>query len=468
MREPKTFFVQATANALPFRRNWFHCVATSIPYYRQRKYGDDGREIGREQTPDEFVSGIADEFDAIAPHVRADGVVFLNVGDTYSTAAGAKNANGSGKSGLRAGDVARGYTDEQVKRYAANEGRKREAYNRGRAVKIDLPDKSLIGIPWRIALEMQRRGWVLRAEIIWAKSISFGDAHADNVRRAVRAAARREGMSKEQAARIADAVEPQVGACMPSSVRDRPTVSHETVFMFAGSPDYFADFEALKERGKDWGSRDRSDWKYTQAGYAAALAPHNGCKDNNFAEKGRNVRSVWTINTQPYRGSGHYATYPERLAEKMIRAGTSDGGCCACCGAPFERVTEREAVKRSRPNEYVKRTGAAGTGNKVANTVSGVATRTLGFRASCSCGPAQGVTTPIPVPCRVLDPFGGVATTALAANALGRDAVIVDLYPKYLIEGRNRLLRRRADGDKVIPTDRETDRPEPDQLLIEA
>jgi hypothetical protein len=239
--------------------------------------------------------------------------------------------------------------------------------------------------------------------------------------------------------------------------------------MFTGARRYFCDWEPLKERGKDWGTRDRSDWKYAQEGYRLYHVGHNGCKDNNFAEKGRNLRSVWTINPQPYHGSEHFATFPERLIAPLIRAGTSDGGCCSVCGAPFVREVAREKLLRRRPNDYVKRRGLPGTGNKCANTVDGVLTRTLGFRPSCACGPAQGVTTPIPVPCRVLDPFGGVGTAAVAADALGRDCVVVDLYQKYLIEGKNRLLKRRAES-RTVPKNRKSEgteiviHPDRDQL----
>ena len=414
MRAPKTFFVQATANRLPFKRGTFHNVTTSIPYYKQRAYGQDAHELGREPVPEIYVARIVRMFDEVARVMRNDATLFLNIGDTYDSRSG-----------------------------------------------------NLIGIPWMVAQAMKAAGWILRAEIIWAKAISFGDAHAENVRAAVRREARRLGLSKDVAARLASVVEPQVGACMPSSVTDRPTTSHETLFLFTGRRDYFCDWEPLKEAGKDWGERDRSDWKYTTV---PGQAKHNGCKDNNFAEKGRNLRSVWTINPQPYHTTGekHYATYPERLAAPCVRAGTSDAGCCSVCGAPFLRVVEKTKIKRARPNEYVKRTGAAGTGNKVANTVSGVASRTMGFETSCSCGPAQGVTTPVPVPCRVLDPCGGIATTALAANAHGRDCVVVDLYHEFLIEGRNRLLRRRGDAATVVPVDRKPDPPEsdPDQLEL--
>ena len=156
----------------------------------------------------------------------------------------------------------------------------------------------------------------------------------------------------------------------------------------------------------------------------------------------------------------------------MIRAGTSAGGCCATCGAPFLRVTERTKLSRVRPNDITKRRGAAGTGNKCNNTVAGVASRTLGFRPGCACGVAQGVITPIPVPCRVLDPFGGVGTTAIAADALGRDCVVVDLYQEYLDEVKQRLLRRRA-VPATVPAVRNSDESDsasyadPDRMTIE-
>jgi DNA modification methylase len=440
MRPGKAFWVRADALALPFSDKFFHCAITSTPYYRQRKYGNDAREVGREESPDDFAEKIAAAFDDVRRVLRDDGVVFLNIGDTYSTSTGKVNTTGGDSSWLKADGRA------EASRVAANRAELAKPKSGGehRMVRPNgMPQKSLIGIPWRVAFAMMRRGWILRNEIIWAKSIAFGDRHAANVRDAVYRAARKLKLSKMTAEAIAEAVEPQVGSCMPSSASDRCTVSHEQLFMFTKSPTYYTDFEAVKERGKDWGARDRSEWKYRDAGYEAGQSAHSGCEDNDFAEKGRQLRSVWTINTQPVHGMKHYAAYPARLVEPCVKIGTSPMGCCPACGAPVARVVEKAKTTRERPNDYTKRTGEDGTGNACANTVDGVATRTTGWRSTCGCNwfdPANLGAGPVdPVPCRVLDPFGGIGTTAVAGVPLGRDVYVVDLYQNYLDEGRRRF-----------------------------
>lgn len=158
----------------------------------------------------------------------------------------------------------------------------------------------------------------------------------------------------------------------------------------------------------------------------------------------------------------HFATYPPKLVEPCIKAGTSERGCCPRCGAPWRRVTKREQLKRKRPHDYVKRTGETGTGSSCANTVAGVAVETIGWQPTCKCvdGPApdfigdrpetmiEGTCSyPEPVPCTVLDPFAGAGTTGLVASRLGRDAILIELNPEYAV-----LARRRIDADAPLLT----------------
>jgi site-specific DNA-methyltransferase (adenine-specific) len=186
---------------------------------------------------------------------------------------------------------------------------------------------------------------------------------------------------------------------MPESVTDRCTKAHEYVFLLAKQADYFFDAEAIKEPS-EIGSRNR--------------------------------RSVWRIATKPYAGA-HFATMPQELAETCIKAGSSERGRCPHCGSPWVRVTKRTKLLRPRPADYVKRTGAAGTGNSCANTVAGVAVETLGWRQSCKCEPHE------PVPCVVLDPFAGSGTTLAVAKVLGRDSVGIELNPEYIALAEERI-----------------------------
>lgn len=189
---------------------------------------------------------------------------------------------------------------------------------------------------------------------------------------------------------------------MPESVSDRCTVAHEYVFLFSKQRDYYYDAVAIAEPSDAGATKNR--------------------------------RSVWRIPPSPYAGA-HFATMPMGLAELCIAAGTSDSGCCRHCGSPWERVVEREKLYRPRPNEYVKRDGAEGTGNSCANTVAGVATKTLWWRPTCTCADAM------PVSCTVLDPFLGSGTTLAAAARLGRTGIGIDLKADYIVMARERVAK---------------------------
>lgn len=122
--------------------------------------------------------------------------------------------------------------------------------------------------------------------------------------------------------------------------------------------------------------------------------------------------------SQGYPGA-HFATYPPKLIEPCIKAGTSEKGCCAECGAPWKRIVEEKKLTRERPNDYVKRTGEEGTGNSCPNTVDGVETKTVGWEPTCGCDGEV-------VPCMVADVFMGSGTTGDVCVMLGRRAVGID------------------------------------------
>lgn len=197
------------------------------------------------------------------------------------------------------------------------------------------------------------------------------------------------------------------------------------------------------------------------------------------------------VTTAGYAGA-HFATYPKALIEPFIMASTSEHGCCADCGAPWKRIVESKAIKRDRPNDYTKRTGEDGTGNSCANSVAGTESRTVGWRPDCECHGklvkrkkvvTRGVVVgnvsdknaqrlaesmqsskstdgglknadreeveqeiselvyesdlsldrhPV-VPCTVLDPFIGAATTTVVCLDNGRRCWGIDLSEKYLL-----------------------------------
>lgn len=146
----------------------------------------------------------------------------------------------------------------------------------------------------------------------------------------------------------------------------------------------------------------------------------------------RNKRDVWTVASQPY-SEAHFATFPPDLIKPCILAGTSARGCCPNCGAPWERITERVATGETQkmPDGMMRGKGAHGTihpnGREKGETgVPVTVNQTLGWQPTCDCPEAD------PVPCTVLDPFGGSGTTAMVAIELARRAVLVELNPDYV------------------------------------
>jgi DNA modification methylase len=154
----------------------------------------------------------------------------------------------------------------------------------GRPIRVPgLKNKDLIGIPWMLAMALRNDGWYLRSDIIWSKN-----------------------------------------SCMPESVKDRCTRSHEYVFMFSKQPTYYYDYKAIKEP-----NADPSRTNYQSGARSNGL--NKDRNDNDMSERmkeyvpdGRNKRSVWTVNPKPYKGS-HFAVWPVELIEPMILAGSKIG-----------------------------------------------------------------------------------------------------------------------------------------------
>lgn len=276
------------------------------------------------------------------------------------------------------------------------EGGLKEGQPRYPGRRVDgLKPKDLIGIPWRVAFALQADGWYLRSDIIWAKPNP-----------------------------------------MPESVTDRPTKAHEYIFLLSKSPRYYYDAEAIKEplaRPEEllrktpavFGGRNK------HKGYGTRK--HSG---NEYVGTytGRNRRSVWTIATQPFP-EAHFATFPEKLVEPCILAGTSPKAC-PTCGAPWERVVERDVLPppdrvNNNPFKHAANTHHGEQGSTLRNIVR---RQTVGWRPTCSCSDNDGSGK-----CIVLDPFAGSGTTLLVAERLGRQAVGIEINPEYVEMAKRRL-----------------------------
>lgn len=358
------------------------CCVTSPPYYGLRDYGVDG-QIGLEKTPDEYVAEMVAVFREVRRVLRDDGVLWLNLGDSFSAGNGTKR-NGPQTNTTTVHGVplrmARGATPSDNRASVAH-------------VYAGMPKpKDLIGIPWMVAFALRADGWYLRSEVIWAKPNP-----------------------------------------MPESVTDRPTKAHEQVFLLSKSARYFYDADAIRE---DCSDTSHGSPNVNPGAKMDALGQNVGGNLGRWTaaqkDAGRNARTIWTIATQPYSGA-HFATMPPDLAERCIKAGSSEKGCCPHCGAPWGRVVERTTSGAYWGSSDGREGELRNDSAKRAGRVGDVATVTTGFSPSCDCPPHD------PIPCTILDPFGGAGTTALVADRLGRNATIVELNPEYAALARERV-----------------------------
>jgi DNA modification methylase len=302
-------------------------------------------QIGLEETPELYVSKLVEVFREVWRVMKDDGTLWLNLGDSYwANRAGNGEAGGEGRTALS--------------------GRVHQTRAGGRP-RGDIKPKDLIGIPWMVAFALRADGWYLRSDIIWAKSNP-----------------------------------------MPESVTDRPTKSHEYIFLLSKSASYYYDAEAIKEPAK-YSASDRIErakgnhksnpdekrngirvrkpagWDISRQGAHGAFHRDGRSLDVEYTTthaETRNKRSVWTVATKPYVDA-HFATFPPALIEPCILAGS-----------------------------------------RVGNTI--------------------------------LDPFGGSGTTSQVARLLKRHSVCVDLSLSYLREqARTRLqltaLEEFQNGKKV-------------------
>jgi hypothetical protein len=262
----------------------------------------------------------------------------------------------------------------------------------------ELKPKDLCGMPWRLALALHADGWWLRSEIIWAKPNP-----------------------------------------MPESVTDRPTKSHEQVFLFAKSQRYYYDAGAVRLPLVSDGTGRFSNKRNCQ------YATHNGPNgqplssmiDAKVNPMGRNMPSVWSIPTEAYTGS-HFATFPRKLVEPCIRAGTSEHGVCPQCGTPWQRLVDRHVHITGHTVKAHIAGGDLTAGHGWQGVpYADVTRRTIGWRPAC---PHPGH----PIPAVVLDPFAGSGTVLVVAEALGRHAIGCDLSRPYLDMARRRIDRPHA------------------------
>ena len=239
------------------------CV-TSPPYYGLRDYGGEEKQIGQENTPEEYINNLVEVFREVRELLTDDGTLWVNIGDSYYN--------------YRPGKA-------YVKQTVASNKQDLPDYSPKRSNRLEgIKEKDLIGIPWMLAFALRADGWYLRQDIIW---------HKPNP--------------------------------MPESVKDRCTKSHEYIFLLSKNKKYYYDHEAIKEKavGERWGGNtpiNMNNTKDTSNQFSGLTRPRKMVYDK------RNKRSVWKVTCKPYKGS-HFAVYPPELIVDCIKAGSQVGDC---------------------------------------------------------------------------------------------------------------------------------------------
>lgn len=279
------------------------CCVTSPPYWGLRDYGIAG-QLGNEKTPDEFIEKMVLVFREVKRVLKDDGVLWLNIGDSYASAPKNRTVDQASNNSTLAGT-------KQV-----------HILKQPNKIVGDLKAKDLVGIPWLLAFALRADGWFLRCDIIWAKK-----------------------------------------NCMPESVTDRPTRSHEYIFLLTKSAKYYYDHEAIKEpalydvdgtgtaarkarangnklqptkevngiRASGFFEAGKFNGKHKEDKQRGHSRRHNGFNDRwdkmSHEEQCtgmRNKRDVWFISPAQFP-EAHFATFPEEIPATCIKAGSKEG-----------------------------------------------------------------------------------------------------------------------------------------------
>jgi len=384
-------------------------------------------QLGLEPTPDLYLAHLVECFRAVKRVLRDDGTLWLNMGDAYACAPNGRSAAAT----KAAGRDDRTFRDKPFS-----------------TVGGEIKAKDLMLMPFEVAKALRGDGWWLRSCLPWVKPNP-----------------------------------------MPDSAKDRPGAGIEWWFLLTKSARCFYDHVAVCREAVALNDHD-----FTGTGYEAPGQPpqtgnrpdkqrghsrrHAGFNDRwdqmTKAEQqgfGRNFRNAdlfyeslgpphglisggqgeplaFDFATEPFP-EAHFATFPTKLIVPMVKAGTSEKGCCPECRSPW--VREIEAVYRG--GNRIDRTLEKGaTRNRLGGQAEWDAyepAKTTGWHPSCKC--AQLVdgdkgweecakTLALePVPCTVLDPFAGAGTVGLVADRLGRDAILIDSKAEYCDMALKRL-----------------------------
>lgn len=239
------------------------CIVTSPPYFGLRDYGEEG-QYGQEATPSAYSETMRQVFSEARRALADDGTLWLNLGDSYSVRWGSERK--AGRSGLNNDDDTR---------------------DRSGAIKHGVPEKNLIGTPWRVAFALQDDGWILRNAVVWHKTNA-----------------------------------------MPTSVRDRLSNKYENLFLFSKNKRYWFDLDAIREPHTMRPQRRGATVDYRPPGALNAPTGAHRKREGRSADGhplGKNPGDVWSIPTRPY-SAAHFAVFPPDLPLRCIKAGCKPGG----------------------------------------------------------------------------------------------------------------------------------------------
>lgn len=328
------------------------CV-TSPPYFNLRDYGIDG-QIGLEDTPRAFVESLVAVFEEVRRVLRKDGTCWVNLGDSYS------------------GSMSTKTSAPDTESLSANMGQTRGGRDRATGVIAGLKAKDLIGIPWRVAFALQDAGWYLRQDIIWNKPNPMPESVTDRCTKSheyiflLSKSAKyyfdqdaiREPLKDASIARLGQDVENQEGS---DRVPGKTNGKMKAV-LFGGNnrcPDtrlqsgkawqpkswkgssFDTGKTAIHQLDRAQKGRDRSNGNRNGKGASTLdikgyehrgdgdkkLTGHSGNFDANgdlIGDGTANKKSVWTVSTRPFK-EAHFATFPEKLIEPCILAGSKEG-----------------------------------------------------------------------------------------------------------------------------------------------
>ena len=443
------------------------CTVTSPPYYNLRNYKVEG-QIGLEETPEQFIQKMVDVFHEVKRVTRDDGILWLNFGDSYAgSGKGPTGDNGIGDQGKRQGFINNNFRKGSGRadgKITGDSPRNRDGIPATEGYKA----KDLMGIPWKVAFALQADGWYFRSAMPWIKRNCMPESTTDRPTSAIEyiflMAKSAKYFYDGEAVRVPSSESYQNDArpqgVLRQKVNKRSKYPNEGQFKKqdqTGNPTYPGFNERYKARKGD--TLPERDNKH--AATMAALRGHSGilkadgtpfCDGQTrnyrnsdpffeswqglYSEGGEQLALI--VNPQA-RPELHFASFPDKLAETFIKAGTSEYGCCPKCGAPYQRIVEASGGVIGQ--SWHPHVDDCVTGQVGGFPSAGYKREFKGWKPGCSCDAGS------PLPCLVLDPFMGSGTVAVVARELNRSSIGCELNPEYI-----KIIKKRLQSDSCLDT----------------